>query len=97
MLLITAAYSLVFYMTTVSISMVEYVDALGAEPRWMFTVAKIMSYSVILIYSIMTMHMITMSTTYELKFRHLLKNSFLFTVGLIPHNVFFLACGFLPF
>ena len=38
-----------------------------------------------------------MAVTYELKFRALLKNSFLFTLGLLPHNVFFLFLGFLPF
>jgi hypothetical protein len=38
-----------------------------------------------------------MSVTYDLKFRHLLKNSLLFTVGLLPHTIFFLFLGALPF
>ena len=38
-----------------------------------------------------------MTVTYDLKFRHLLKNSFMFTLGLFPHSVFFLFLGAIPF
>ena len=41
--------------------------------------------------------MITMSVTYKLKLRSLLKNSFLLTLGMLPQNLFFLALGFIPF
>ena len=41
--------------------------------------------------------MISMSVTYELKFRQLLKNSFLFTLGLLPHSIFFIVAGAIPF
>lgn len=45
----------------------------------------------------MTFHMITMSVTYQLKFFDLLKNSFLFTVGLPIQNVIFLFFASIPF
>jgi hypothetical protein len=38
-----------------------------------------------------------MCVTYDLKFAQLFKNSFLFALGLIPQNVFFLAIAALPF
>jgi hypothetical protein len=38
-----------------------------------------------------------MSTTYDLKFRHLFKNSMLFALGLLPQNIFFLLLGAIPF
>ncbi len=96
-LLIGLTFSIVFYITIVSISMCEQMQAMGASNGWVYTLAKIMSYSVIILYSMMSMHMIAMSVTYDLKFRHLIKNSFLFTIGLLPHTVVFLALGFIPF
>lgn len=97
MLLITLVYSLVFYATIVSTSMVDYMMAVGAGKRWLFVVANVISYGILIFFSITCMHMITMSTTYDLKFRHLFKNSLLFTVGLLPQNIFFLLLGAIPF
>ncbi len=97
MLAITALYSLVFYITLTSTSMIDYVLAMGVDNAWLFKVAKVFSYVILFVFSIMTMHMITMATTYDLKLRHLIKNSFLFTIGLLPQNLFFLVCGFIPF
>ena len=45
----------------------------------------------------MTLHMITMSVTYELTLRALIKNSFLFTIGLLPQNIFFIVLGLIPY
>ena len=70
--------------------------ATGAGAKWMFVVSKILSITILLFYSIMTMHMITMSVTYELKLTALIKNSFLFTLGLLPTNLLFIFLGALP-
>ncbi len=45
----------------------------------------------------MSLHMLTMCVTYDLKFRQLFKNSALFTIGMLPQNVFFIFLGIIPF
>ena len=97
MLFIGLTYSLVFYLTRITISVADLSIAADTGTRWMFVVSKALSIVFLLFYSVMTMHMITMAVTYELKFRALLRNSFLFTLGLMPQNIFFLFLGFLPF
>ena len=96
MLLIAVFYSLLFYMTTLSNSFCNMMIAQGADKKWLFVACQVISYVVIVFYSIMTMHMITMSVTYELKFTQLLRNSVFFTVGLMPQNIFFLAICAIP-
>lgn len=97
MLLIAIVYAFVFYVSMAAISLCDQFIATGQGASWIFTVSKIVTYVFLAVYSIMTMHMITMSVTYELKFKHLFKNSFLFTIALAPHNIFFLALGAIPF
>ena len=97
MLVIALVYSLVFYMSIVSASLSNYAAVLGSGPTWLFKVAEVVSYVILAFFTIMTMHMITMSVTYDLKFRHLFKNSFMFTIGLVPHNIVFVILGAIPF
>ena len=97
MLVIALVYSLVFYMSIVSASLSNYAAVLGSGPTWLFKVAEVVSYVILAFFTIMTMHMITMSVTYDLKFRHLFKNSFMFTIGLLPHNIVFVILGAIPF
>ncbi len=96
-LLIGLVYSLVFYVSIMSISMAEQSVAMNADHKWIYIVSEVLSYILLVIFSIMTLHMITMSVTYKLKFRHLIKNSFLFTVALAPQNFFFILLGAIPF
>ena len=70
---------------------------MGVDNKWLFVVSEVLTYGVLIVYSMMTLHMVTMSVTYELKFRHLIKNSFMFTIGLLPQNIFFIICGLIPF
>ena len=97
MMLIGLLYSVVFFVTRLAISVADYNIAVGYGAKWLFVVSKVCSIAVIIFYSVMTMHMVTMSVTYDLKFFALLKNSFLFTVGLFLQNIFFLGLGLLPF
>ncbi len=97
LLVIVLVYSLVFYFITLSLDMCEQNLARGAGIRWLFIVSKILSYIILGFYTVMTLHMITMSITYKLKFRHLVKNSFLLTLGLLPQNLFFILLGIIPF
>lgn len=97
MLFIAIAYSVVFYFAALAVTVADYNIAVNNGPAWLFVISKIFSIITLIVYSVMTMHMITMSVTYDLKFRALLKNSFLFTIGLFPQNAFFLFLGALPF
>lgn len=94
---IALAYSLVFYVASASTAMCSQYIAAGVSNKWLFYVSEILTYTLLGVYSVMTLHMITMSVTYELKFRNLIKNSFLFTIGLAPQNIFFIFLGLLPF
>lgn len=95
--LISFSFSFVFYITQVAISLAQQNVAVGSSISWLYIISEYVSYLILAIYTIMCLHMITMSVTYELKFTQLLKNSFLFTVGLIPQNLFFIFLGTLPF
>ena len=94
---VAVIYSLVFYLTTISVDLADQSLKLGAGASWLFIVSKIVSYGFLLYYTMMTFHMITMSVTYNLKFGQLIKNAFLFTLALLPQNLFFIALGLLPF
>lgn len=94
---IMLVYSTIFFFSIMSISVCEIQIAKSVDNTWIFVVSKIMTYILFIVYTFMTLHMITMSVTYELKFRHLLKNSFLFTIGLVPHNILFVFLGLIPF
>ncbi len=97
MLLIAIFYSIIFYASEMILRLSDMVIATGSGPKWLFVVIKVITYGEIIFTTIMCFHMITMTETYELKFWQLLKNSFLFTIGLFPHNIFFLAISALPF
>ena len=96
-LLVCVIYSFVFYISRMAISIADLNMAAGSGSRWLFVVSQILSITLLAFYSIMTMHMITMSVTYDLKLSALIKNSFLFTLGLLPQNLLFLLIGFIPF
>ena len=96
MLAIALLYSVVFYISVLSVSIADLSIARGVDNKWIFVVSKIISIAVLAFYSVMTMHMITMSVTYDLKLIPLIKNSFLFTLGLLPTNIFFLVICVLP-
>lgn len=94
---IALLFSLVFYLTSLSISLADFAIAMGMGAKWLFVVSKGLSYTLMVVFTMMTFHMITMCVTYDLKFRNLIKNSFLFTIALVPQNLFFLFLSFIPF
>lgn len=97
MLLIALTFSIVFYFSIMGISMCDKLLVSYTKLGWLFTICKVLLYAILVLYSVMCMHMITMSVTYDLKFRYLLKNSLLFTISLLPHTVLFLSLGLIPF
>lgn len=46
--------------------------------------------------TIMVFFAFTITVTYKVKFRQLIKNSFILTLGLLPKNIFFLLLAFIP-
>lgn len=97
MLTIFLIYGLVFYITVLSGALCNLNIATTPDKKWLFIISQVISYLILIIYSIMTLHMVAMCVTYELKTPQLIKNSFYFTVGLLPQNIFFIAVGLLPF
>ncbi|MCQ2387530.1 MAG: hypothetical protein MJ066_03685 [Clostridia bacterium] len=96
MIIIALLFSVVFYVTVLFINLANLNIANGVKNKWLYQVSKVMSYMILIFYSFMTLHMITMTTTYELKIKDLIKNSFLFTIGLLPQNIFFVVLGLIP-
>ena len=95
--LVCLVYSVVFYITMLSASLAKQSYTMGTKSAWIFKFSEVFSYVILAFFSIMTFHMITMSVTYDMKFKHLFKNSFLFTIGLFPQSIFFLLLGTIPF
>ena len=97
MLLIGLCFSLVFYVTVLAISFCQQNIAVGSSLKWLFIIMEILSYVILVGFSIMTLHMVTMCVTYNVKFKQLLKNSLMLTVTLAPFNLFFVVMGLIPF
>lgn len=97
LLLVGLIYSVVFYLIIVSTSMVDQMVALGNGVAWLLNMSKVLSIVFLVFFTMMTAHMVTMCVTYELTFSKLFKNSFLFTLGMLPQNIFFLALAAIPF
>lgn len=90
-------FSLIFYVSVIAISLAEQSIATGVSHKWLFVTMEIIVYTMLIMFSIMTLHMVTMCVTYDLKLKQLLKNSFLFALGLLPQNLFFILLGTIPF
>ena len=97
MFLIALFYSVFLYIGILTVSFADYMLAAGASRSWLLVLSKIISIAFIVLVSFMVMHMIPMSVTYELPFRALIRNSFLFTIAFVPQNLFFFGLGFIPF
>ena len=97
LLLVAIFFSVIFYVTVLAMSLCDQTLAIGTDIAWLYNLSKILAIILLVAVFIMTLHMITMSVTYELGFMALIKNSFLFTIGLLPHNLFFAFLGLLPF
>ncbi len=97
MLLTALIYSFVFYFFNLSVALCDKAIVLGEGSTWLFSISKVVLYLFFIFYSIITLHMITMSVTYDLKFIQLMKNAFLFTLAFVPQNIFFFVLALIPF
>ena len=96
-ILIMLVYSIVFYLSNLLISICDRTLVTRPDNEWIYVVSKVFTYIVLITFSVMTLHMLSMSATYTLKYRQLLKNSFIFAFALLPNNAFFIALGIIPF
>lgn len=85
----TLLYTVLLFVGVVSIRMGNVINA--SEPHWYITLSVIMGYILLVFFSIVYLYTLTFGVTYKLKFRNLIKNSCIMTVGLLPVNLFFAA------
>ena len=96
-LLISVLFSLWFVFLTYLGDYANIMQQLKPEIAWIFIVSKVFIYLALAFVAIMSIYMITMTVTYELKFFALVKNAFLFTLALLPLNIIMLALSLIPF
>ncbi len=82
-------YSAVVAVAVISVNISNYLIASGSGVKWLLVAEQAVSIILIAFSTIMVLYMISAGITYKLKFFALIKNSFLFTVALLPVNVFF--------
>lgn len=95
--IVMVVYGIVFYLTIMGISTSNVQIATNSQLAWLFTISKGISYVILVIFTMMTLHMITLAVTYETSLIALFKNSLLFTIGLFPQSVFFIVLGLIPY
>ncbi|MBQ7408240.1 MAG: hypothetical protein IJW13_03090 [Clostridia bacterium] len=86
----TLVYSIIITMCIFSASVVKYINATG-NGAWWITLSSILSYAFGIFFTIIYLYALTLGVTYELKFKALMRNSFIMSIGLLPTNLFFAA------
>ena len=94
--LVMVLYSLIFYLSMLGISYSNKMLAIGEGTAWLLQISKVLIIIVLALFSIMTLHMISMTVTYKVTLRQLFKNSFILTFGALPQNVLFVFVGGAP-
>lgn len=94
---ISLLFSIVFYITIMSSSLAQFKISEGGQMVWVYYILEILSYLILSYYSLMTLHMITLSVTYELKVVQIIRNSFYFVLAFLPQSLFFAIIAILPF
>lgn len=89
--------SVFVYMSLVSISICDQLIATNTGTTWLIVIAKIVSYLFLFFIFFILLHATSMCITYKLSFWSLIRNSFIFTIGLLPQNIFFVILGGIPF
>ena len=90
-------FSAMFYMSSVGVAFNDLSIVRGTASKTLLTISKLLIIFFNILIGFMCLHMLTMTVTYKLKARQLLKNSFLFTIGLFPQSVFFALISLVPY
>lgn len=86
---VTMLYSVFMLLCITAISYANYVIA--NESNWLMVVSNVISYALAVLFTLVFFYALTLSVTYKLKFWQLLRNSFIFSIALLPMNLFFAA------
>lgn len=86
----TLCYTVMLFLCMLSISYADYLTAAG-QGGWLLTVSLVITYIMLVFFTLMYLYSLSMGVTYKLKFRHLIKNTFIMTLALLPTNLFFAA------
>lgn len=92
-LLSTLVYTVILFLGIVSIRTGNYINAVQGS-KWFISLAVVIGYIMLTYFTIVYLYMLTFGVTYKLKFFHLLKNSCIMAIGLLPTNLFFAAFAF---
>lgn len=84
---VTMLYSVFMLLCVTAISYANYVNAV--ESNWLMVVSNVISYTLAVFLTLVFFYSLTLSVTYKLKFMQLLRNSFIFSIALLPMNLFF--------
>ncbi len=87
----TLLYVMILAITFLSIDLSNVQIAFNPSSTVIFTISKVISYVFIVFFTSVYLFMLTLGVTYDLKFGKLIRNALIFTVGLLPLNVFFMA------
>lgn len=96
-LLLSLLYTLFLVLSLISINTSNYQIAINPNSSVMFTIVKVISYIFIAIFSCVYLFSLSLNVTYKLKFFQIVKNAFIFTIAMLPINVFFMALTCVPF
>ena len=94
--LIALIYGIIFYLSMLSTSYSEYMIAISQGNDWFFVICEVVTYVALAIFTMIALHMMTMTVTYDLTFRQLIKNGYIFATRLIFHNIFFILIALIP-
>ena len=93
---VTVAYSVIMFLSIMSISYSDFLRANGST-NWLLVASNVISYFMATFCTIVFLFALTLSVTYKLKFTHLIRNSFIMAIALIPLNLFFAAFALITF
>ncbi|MBQ7642404.1 MAG: hypothetical protein IJS67_00735 [Clostridia bacterium] len=82
-------YSVFMSLSVISINFASYAIDVGNSPKWLMIAAQVISYILMVLFTVMVMYMVTLGVTYKLKFFSLVRNAFILTIALFPLNLFF--------
>lgn len=95
--LCTVLYITVIGFSFLSIDLVNIMLVSQTTGAFIGIISKIISYVLIALFSIMYLFTITLTVTYKLSVFKLIRNAVIFTISLLPMNIFFVALSLLPF
>ena len=93
---ICALYSIIFYAFSLSVDVCNRALVTETAPRWLLIISLILSYTFMGLWTIMSLHMITMNVNYKVTVMQSIKNAVVFTVAFLPHSIFMIVIAVAP-